>query len=328
MKKLNFTLSIFLMTFTPSIYPQDQSIFIFDPNDVSSSFQSTLSQLTNDFVFIADTLDNAIFNYDAAFLFIDRPYILSEINAYRLINYTSDGHPLYAFSMLWFDSTSIAFWNHIGIADAGWLLISGVVDSVTGIDTTFTRDIFIDTSWYSGIPEVNGNVVPILSAWYQFPSSHFYSTFISGYDSLNVILDLFNLIYNYDFLQRVLIRFALIPPNDVEGDFNLLTDFKLFQNYPNPFNPSTKIKFQIPSFPLRQAQIDIWVTLKVYDVLGNEISTLVNEEKLPGTYEVEFSPESRIEHLPAGRQGPASGIYFYQLKAGNYIETKKMVLIK
>ena len=63
------------------------------------------------------------------------------------------------------------------------------------------------------------------------------------------------------------------------------------------------------------------MTLKVYDILGNEITTLVNEEKPSGEYEVEFSPESSIKQ-------PASGIYFYQLKAGEFIQTKKMVLIK
>ena len=63
------------------------------------------------------------------------------------------------------------------------------------------------------------------------------------------------------------------------------------------------------------------MTLKVYDVLGNEIATLVNEEKPAGEYEVEFSPESSIKQ-------PASGIYFYQLKSGNFVETKKRLMIK
>jgi hypothetical protein len=90
--------------------------------------------------------------------------------------------------------------------------------------------------------------------------------------------------------------------------------FFLSQNYPNPFNPSTKIKFQIPG----QARNDNnLVTLKVYDLLGREVATLVNEEKPAGEYEIEFD----------GTRLP-SGIYFYQLKAGNYIETKKMVLLK
>jgi hypothetical protein len=89
------------------------------------------------------------------------------------------------------------------------------------------------------------------------------------------------------------------------------------QNYPNPFNPVTKIKYSIPSVTLRQAQSDIRVTLKVYDILGREIAVLVNEEKPAGEYEVEFN----AANLP-------SGIYFYQLKAGQYLETRKMVLLK
>jgi hypothetical protein len=91
------------------------------------------------------------------------------------------------------------------------------------------------------------------------------------------------------------------------------THYMLSQNYPNPFNPSTKIKYALSD---RQ-----YATLKVYDILGNEIATLVNEEKPPGEYEVEFNPASSIPY-------PASGIYFYQLRAGSFIQTKKMVLLK
>ena len=98
----------------------------------------------------------------------------------------------------------------------------------------------------------------------------------------------------------------------------IATEFRLEQNYPNPFNPSTKIKFQIPDQVRNDNRL---VTLKVYDVLGNEIATLVNEEKPAGEYEVDFSPETSIKQ-------PASGIYFYQLKAGSFIQTKKMILLK
>jgi hypothetical protein len=93
--------------------------------------------------------------------------------------------------------------------------------------------------------------------------------------------------------------------------------FSLEQNYPNPFNPSTKIKFTIPSVIASETKQSQLVTLKVYDILGNEIATLVNEEKSAGSYEVEFN----ASNLP-------SGIYFYQLKAGQYSETKKMILLK
>jgi hypothetical protein len=101
---------------------------------------------------------------------------------------------------------------------------------------------------------------------------------------------------------------------DVEDEENpIASEFKLEQNYPNPFNPTTNIGFRIADFG--------FVSLKIYDVLGNEIATLVNEEKPAGEYEVEFNPESSIKQ-------PASGIYFYQIKAGDFIQTKKMVLLK
>ena len=83
----------------------------------------------------------------------------------------------------------------------------------------------------------------------------------------------------------------------------------LFQNYPNPFNPSTNIQYAISS---RQI-----VSLKVYDVLGNEVATLVNEEKPAGIYEVIFNASNF-----------SSGIYFYQLRSGSFIDVKKMILLK
>lgn len=85
--------------------------------------------------------------------------------------------------------------------------------------------------------------------------------------------------------------------------------FVLQQNYPNPFNPSTTIKYSIPTSE--------FVTLKVYDILGNEIATLVDEEKPAGSYEVNFQASNL-----------SSGIYFYALQAGSYTQTKKMILMK
>ena len=92
--------------------------------------------------------------------------------------------------------------------------------------------------------------------------------------------------------------------------------FTLEQNYPNPFNPSTKISWQSP--------VGSWQTLKVYDVLGNEVATLVNEFKQAGSYEVEFSA---LGGSVVSRQ-LASGVYFYRLQAGDFVETKKFVLLK
>jgi len=100
---------------------------------------------------------------------------------------------------------------------------------------------------------------------------------------------------------------------EVQVDFTP-KEFVLYQNYPNPFNPSTTIKFEIPG----QARNDnVLVTLKVYDILGNEVTTLVNEEKQPGVYEVEFDASNL-----------SSGIYVYQLKTGDFISIKKMVVLR
>ncbi len=88
-----------------------------------------------------------------------------------------------------------------------------------------------------------------------------------------------------------------------------LKSFNLFQNYPNPFNPITKFEFTIPEYGL--------VTLKIYDVLGKEIETIVDEELPAGTYKFQLNPK-----------GLASGVYFYRLKAGRFVETKKMILLQ
>ncbi|MFO7524291.1 MAG: T9SS type A sorting domain-containing protein, partial [Ignavibacteriaceae bacterium] len=99
-----------------------------------------------------------------------------------------------------------------------------------------------------------------------------------------------------------------------EVEIGLPTRFVLEQNYPNPFNPSTKIEYSIPNAATGQT---LSVTLKVYDVIGNEVTTLVDEYKTAGIYEVEFDASQL-----------SSGIYFYKLSAGSFISTKKMILIK
>jgi photosystem II stability/assembly factor-like uncharacterized protein len=88
-------------------------------------------------------------------------------------------------------------------------------------------------------------------------------------------------------------------------------DFSLYQNYPNPFNPETNIRFDLEKRAI--------VSLIVYDYLGNEIAILINEEKMPGSYEIKFDPTTL--HL-------VSGIYFYQLRTRSSVQTKKMVYLK
>jgi len=114
--------------------------------------------------------------------------------------------------------------------------------------------------------------------------------------------------------------FNLDPLSVKEGSkYFTPTEFSLSQNYPNPFNPSTVISYQIAA--------SSYVTLKVYDVLGNEVATLVNEMKQPGSYEVSFN----TQQTTSNRQ-PTSGVYFYQLRSsfggGSFIQTKKMIVLK
>jgi hypothetical protein len=97
-----------------------------------------------------------------------------------------------------------------------------------------------------------------------------------------------------------------------QTDAVIASAFSLAQNYPNPFNPTTSIRFTIPGGRTR-----VGVSLRVYDVLGNEVATLVNELLAPGTYERKFEGTGR-----------ASGIYFYRLQAGNFTATRRLVFIK
>jgi hypothetical protein len=101
-----------------------------------------------------------------------------------------------------------------------------------------------------------------------------------------------------------------ISTNAVTPISDLIPDkYNLSQNYPNPFNPYTRINFSLPS--------NQFVTIKIYDMLGKEVSTLVNEYKQAGVYYTDFKADNL-----------SSGIYFYSMRTSNFVETKRMVLVK
>ena len=135
-----------------------------------------------------------------------------------------------------------------------------------------------------------------------------------GADHRSVVLS-FPLYYmNFNHAKALLENILINKFNEVTGiedeqEINIPTGFELSQNYPNPFNPSTKISWQSP--------VGSWQTIKVYDVLGKEVATLVDEYKPAGIYEVEFNASLL-----------SSGVYFYKLHAGNFIQTKKLLLLK
>jgi hypothetical protein len=108
--------------------------------------------------------------------------------------------------------------------------------------------------------------------------------------------------------DNLILKTVLSIVTGVDGEVNL-NSYALEQNYPNPFNPSTLIRYQIP--------IGRNVSLKVYDILGNEVAVLVNDYRDAGSYEVEFNSDQL-----------SSGIFFYTLSSGNYTATKKMILIR
>jgi hypothetical protein len=113
--------------------------------------------------------------------------------------------------------------------------------------------------------------------------------------------------YNITFIYKLIVT-------EVESqNGEIPVNYSLSQNYPNPFNPITKIQYSIPQSSR--------VVIKVFDILGSEIETLVNEEKPAGIYELNWNAVSAAGGLP-------SGVYFYQLRAGDYTSVKKMLLIK
>ena len=153
--------------------------------------------------------------------------------------------------------------------------------------------------WSSYYPENN----PPFGSWAGF------KILLDNYDNLYIIgssLDS-SLIIKYGLLTNINKTSEIIDES-----------YLLFQNYPNPFNPETKIRFNIP--PLNPPLVKVgsgMVTLKIYDVTGKEITTLVNEQLQPGSYEITFDGSNL-----------ASGIYFYQLTTGEFIQTRKMILLK
>jgi len=152
------------------------------------------------------------------------------------------------------------------------------------------------------------------------PSTNNWTSFVQSISSKRAYME--DVIYknklyilggmNENFQAVDIVEFVMNQTTDVEPDNAIPTEFSLAQNYPNPFNPSTSIQYAVGN---RQ-----FVQLKVYDILGNEVATLVNEEKEPGYYEVDFNVGQTISL--------SSGVYFYRLQAGDFVETKKMILLR
>lgn len=171
----------------------------------------------------------------------------------------------------------------------------------------------VSFNWFSSSPLVTS---------YRFQLAED-SLFTSPIDTIisDTSLALYNLESNKKFYWRVKANNQLgwseysnvetfsINLTSIDNDFDLIQNYSLSPNYPNPFNPTTTISYQLPKTGN--------VNIKVFDILGREVATLINEEKPAGSYNVEFNGS-----------GLASGIYFYQIKSGEFIQTMKMILLK
>ncbi len=156
---------------------------------------------------------------------------------------------------------------------------------------------------------------------YIWPNKYIFDTYINEINFLKTWLK-----NRINWMEQNISRLLI---TSVTENKNNPASFILEQNYPNPFNPATKIKYTIPA-SLNPSKGGTLIQLKVYDVLGNELATLVNEEQQPGNYEVEFSTTSGYYEITRAKNHSSlpSGVYFYSFKVGDYFQTKKMLLLK
>jgi photosystem II stability/assembly factor-like uncharacterized protein len=287
--------------------------------------------------------------------FIDIPRDMFSISSTDSLNSTMVGYQGYVYrttngGVNWLDQT-IPPYNH--------LMNVEFIDINTGTAVGYNSRIIHTKTAGFGIPNPpvlnhprNDSILSISNpflGWYPSPGAQTYSLQLSTdslfgtllVDSSNIDRCVFNIqpntlvqnVWHYWRVKSVnfmgssnwssVFRFMItILGSGIKGS-DIPTYFSLLQNYPNPFNPSTKIKFNLPDpseggaiTPLSLGE-GLGVRLCIYDLLGREVATLVNEQLKPGMYEVEFN----------GTNYP-SGVYFYKLSAGEYRDTKKMVLLK
>ena len=233
--------------------------------------------------------------------------------------------------------------NLVGYKQQQTTLVTGDIVNTNIYGEKFTPD-WDSTSLMDTKPPTTNS--PATFTWYN-ESSSFAPGRLDYIVFTNSVIDLKNsfVLFTNELPQDSLDKYNLIfddvtrasdhLPTVADFDFNSIVsveevsdkqrpnDFELFQNYPNPFNPSTTIKYSIPTSPQPSpsqgegAREGLIVSLKVYDILGREVATLVNKEQAPGKYGVMFHSRNL-----------ASGIFYYELKAGSFIQSRKMILLK
>jgi hypothetical protein len=188
------------------------------------------------------------------------------------------------------------------VAGAKWndyMLFGPAMNGSDALNRVVGLRIHPDTTWFPFVPETIDTIGNISTFGVKGGTDSNYFFLFGGFKNPNVVAT----------AQKY--TFATPPPpiGIVNIGGNVPEDFGLKQNYPNPFNPVTNFEFYIAEKK--------FVSLKIYDLLGREIALIVNSELKAGIYKAEFN----ASHLP-------SGVYFYRLSAGNFSQTKRMVLIK
>ena len=219
----------------------------------------------------------ALYNYDG----INAPALLDKIIIPSLL---SNPYPDY------YNSSN----SYLGVGMMDSLLIIYKYSGVIIYDIGDLANIKYVGAWYGG-GGWYGSSVSLKKAG----SNYFITNSDPRYNSLDNL---------YSGLNNVTLDY-LTDVKSNNSTKRIPVSYNLYQNYPNPFNPSTMIRYEIPK--------ESFVSLKIYDVLGREVKTLVNEDKPAGSYEINFNAASL-----------SSGIYFYRIKAGSFVQTKKLMLLK
>jgi photosystem II stability/assembly factor-like uncharacterized protein len=236
--------------------------------------------------------------YSISFVNSNTGWILGKVGDNEsLLYFTNDGGLNWESKIIYYYINKISFINE----NEGWSIgFNFILDTSDGGESWKMQDsIYSDSSYFrfSSIHSCNNS-----TGWIAGTRTFWYTGKTIG------------VIFKYS---------DSVATNNINSRNEIPDNFSLSQNYPNPFNPTTKIKFSIPTSPSTpspyqgEGHRERWVTLKVYDILGSEIATLVNEERPAGNYKVEFDGNKLT-----------SGIYFYVLNAGGNRFVRKMSLIK
>jgi len=282
---------ISILLFVEPVYPQPDSVFSYMPLNIGNQWQYRVHYVVNNSTI--DTIYYSLFT-------VARDTIMPNGYQYQVIG--SDSETKYVH----IDSATACVYEYEFNSSRGFM-----TDSLRCSEgDLFGDDIYcglIDTAtilnhkaWIMVLDQIKPDISKGHTLAMDIGTSYKETITTYGYGTTKTSTLVYANINGTEFGEMV---------TSTDNLSNEINSYNLHQNYPNPFNPATKISFTITKTG--------FTSLIVYDVLGNDVATLVNEEKPIGSYEIEFNGV-----------GLTSGIYFYQLKAGNYSEAKKMLLLR